>query len=63
MGHTKTLAKTIDIIMTSTQVRLLVVSDIINLVLVDELFIDDPRRFRENLVYPSAVANSLNSGK
>jgi hypothetical protein len=46
--------------MTGAQVRYFIMSNIIDVVLVDELVGDDPRCFRKNLIYPSAMSDGLN---
>jgi hypothetical protein len=40
-------------------VRILVVRDVIDMVLVDKCLIDDPRRLGHNLVDPAAVTDTL----
>jgi hypothetical protein len=52
--------KGIDVVMAGTEVGFFVMSDIIDLVLFDELFGDDPRSFGENFIYPSAMSYGLN---
>lgn len=51
----------VGIIMTGTHVRFFIMSNIIDLVLVDKLFGDDPRDICKNFIYPSTMSNGLNS--
>lgn len=47
--------------MSSRRIRVLVVSHVVDLVLLEELWRDDPGSFRDNFVCPLAVANVFTS--
>ena len=49
----------IDVVVPNCYIRVLVVSYIVDLVLLEELRGDDPGSFRDNLIRPLAVANVL----
>jgi hypothetical protein len=53
------LAVRVDVLVAGSSVRLLVVRDVVDLVLIDEGLIDDPRRLGDDLVNPPAVARGF----
>lgn len=59
--RTGLFGESVGIIMASTHVRFFIMSNIIDLILVDELFGDDPRDICKNFIYPSTMSNGLNS--
>lgn len=57
--RTQSLAIRIHIIMPRRSIRLLIVRDIVDLVLVEEGLVDDPGRVCDDLVHPAAVARGF----
>jgi len=45
--------------MTDRLIRVLVMSDVVDLVLLDKLWCEDPGGLRDDFIYPFAVANAL----
>ena len=61
--RTEGLAESVDIVVSSTFICFLVVRDVVDLVLLDEFGGDHPWRILDDLVYPSAMADSLQPRK
>jgi hypothetical protein len=55
------LGKLVDIVVSFAWVYELVMGDIVDIVLVHEFLVDNPRGIGNNLVYPSTLTNSLAS--
>lgn len=55
------LGKLVNIVVSFAWVYKLVVGDIVDIVLIHEFLVDDPRGIGDNLVYPSALTDSLTS--
>ncbi len=58
-GHTLAFHISVDIVVTRTRVRILVVSDIVDFVFLEEGFIDYPWCFGNDLIYPPTMAGSF----
>jgi len=55
------LGKLVNIVVSFAWVYKLVVGDIVDIVLIHEFLVDDPRGIGDNLVYPSTLTDSLAS--
>ena len=47
--------------MSSCRIRVFVVSNVVDLALLEELWCDDPRSFRDNIICPFAVTDVFTS--
>ena len=57
--HTLRLHVAIYIIKASASVQILIMCDVVNLVFLDERFVDDPWSFRDHFVDPSTMSGSF----
>jgi hypothetical protein len=57
--HTQPLAIRIHVVVPACSIGILVVRDVIDLILVQEGLVDDPRRVGDDLVNPAAVARGF----
>ena len=55
--QTFSLYRAVDVVVPNRCIRVLVMSYVVNLVLLEELRCDDPGSFRDNLIRPLAVPN------